>query len=74
MSDEIPSYKPKGVPAYITEEESTVLAMLAERMICPVCQAPVKITLSPTYYMPNLNIQPGGIHWKCTNPNCDQYK
>ena len=42
MSDEISSY---NVPAYITEEESVVIAMLAKKMLCPICDAPATVQL-----------------------------
>ncbi len=42
---------------YITEEESRVIAMLAEKMICPTCDAPVEIRL----------IWNKAITWRCTN-------
>ncbi len=66
MSDEIPSYKPKDVPGYLTEEESTVLSMLAKKMICPSCDAPLE--LKPTTR--GLGYVGGKITWHCTNENC----
>jgi len=71
---------------FITEEESRVIAMLAEKMICPECDAPAELNLKASRIIKIQSkvlskpttiaeaTEPKSISWNCTNSNCDQSK